>query len=165
MTEPAATTENTSLTFGIGPVWRQLTVISCYLGSIYIAYTFLKYMHVKFLPDPYMGKIFQDLETWVGFDWVNPYFRFFTGGVEAVASLLLFIPGFQLAGAFVTLGTLVVALLLHVPGPIGIEGARGALALEAVICVLLASWIVYVRRGEVMELVRFTFTDRTWTRK
>ncbi len=81
-------------------------------------------MHIKFLADPDTGKIFRDLELWVGYDSVNPYFRFFTGGIEAVASVLLFIPGLQLAGALVAIGTLFLALLLHVPAPIWQGPAR-----------------------------------------
>lgn len=142
---------------------RLLEVTSCYLLATFIAYTFLKYMNVKFYPDPNMGLIFQDLEAWSGIAWVNPYFRYFTGALEAMASVILFVPGLQLAGALLTIGTLVTALLLHVVGPIGLEGARGALAAEALVCTLFAAWIVWVRRRELLELTRFLLVDRVLT--
>lgn len=140
------------------PTWR---IVTCYLASIFIAYIFLQYMGVKFNPDPDSGVIFRDLEAWAGYDWVNPYFRFFTGGLELVAVVMLFVPGLQIVGAIVSLVTMVLALYLHLFGPIGIEGGRGILALENVAVQVAAIWIIYVRRHEFFEMLDFMFTDRT----
>ncbi len=138
---------------------HKLLVAACYLAAIVIAYTFVKYLYFKFIPDPDANAIFRDLETWSGIAWVNPYFRFFTGGVELVASILLFIPGLQLLGALLTAGTLTSAILLHLIGPIGIEGARGDLFVEAIICTMLACGIIFVRRHEIPRLLQFLLLD------
>ena len=145
-----------------GLLMQRLMIASCYLLSVYVAYTFLKYLQFKFIPDPMLNPIFQDLEEWSGIDWVNPYFRYFTGGVELAASVLLFLPGLQVLGALLTIGTLVSAMLLHLFGPIGIEGARGDLFAEAVVCTVIGCWIVFVRRKEMLSLLRFLLVDRTW---
>lgn len=138
---------------------HKLLVAACYVVAIFIAYTFVKYLYFKFVPNPDANSIFRDLETWTGIAWVNPYFRFFTGGVELVASILLFIPGLQVLGALLTVGTLTSAILLHLVGPIGIEGARGDLFMEAVICTVLACGIIFVRRHEIPRLIRFLLLD------
>lgn len=138
---------------------HKLLVAACYLMAIFIAYTFVKYLYFKFIPNPDANSIFRDLETWSGIAWVNPYFRFFTGGVELVASILLFIPGLQILGALLTAGTLTSAILLHLIGPIGIEGARGDLFVEAIVCTVLACAIIFVRRHEIPRLLQFLLLD------
>lgn len=138
---------------------HKFWVAACYLAAIFIAYTFVKYLYFKFIPDPDANAIFRDLETWSGIAWVNPYFRFFTGGVELLASILLFIPGLQILGALLTAATLTSAILLHLIGPIGIEGARGDLFMEAVVCTVLACGIVFVRRHEIPRLLQFLLLD------
>lgn len=142
-------------------VTARWQIVSCYIVSIFIAYIFLQYMGVKFNPDPDSGVIFRDLEAWAGYDWVNPYFRYFTGGLEVVAAAALFVPGLQIVGAIISLVTMLIAIYLHVLGPIGIEGGRGLLALENVAVQLCALWIIYVRRREIMDMIRFMLTDRT----
>lgn len=138
---------------------QKILVAACYLAAIFIAYTFVKYLYFKFIPNPDANSIFRDLETWSGIAWVNPYFRFFTGGVELVASILLFIPGLQILGALLAAGTLMSAMFLHIFGPIGIDGARGDLFMEAVICTVLAWGIVFVRRREIPRLLQFLLLD------
>lgn len=138
---------------------HKLLLAACYLAAIFIAYTFVKYLYFKFIPDPDANSIFRDLEAWSGIAWVNPYFRFFTGGVELIASILLFIPGLQILGALLTAGTLTSAILLHLVGPIGIEGARGDLFLEALVCAALAYGIIFVRRHEIRRLLQFLLLD------
>ena len=53
-----------------------------YLLAAYIVYVLLWYLPFKFYPDSFL---FQVLEDAVGLPWFEPYFRYFTGGVEAVA--------------------------------------------------------------------------------
>src|SRR4051812_2496713 len=67
-----------------------------YLLAAYIAYILLWYLPFKFYPD---SQLFQTIQDAVGVPGFEPYFRYFTGGVEAVAVLLLLIPGLQVAGA------------------------------------------------------------------
>ena len=76
--------------------WAIFLLALPWLLAAYIAYIFLWYLPFKFYPDSYL---FQILEDWAGRPWFEPYFRYFTGGVEAVASLLLLGPGLQVAGA------------------------------------------------------------------
>ena len=64
--------------------------------AVYIVYILMWYLPFKFYPDSYL---FQVLEDSLGLPWFEPYFRYFTGGVEAVTCLLLVIPGLQVAGA------------------------------------------------------------------
>ena len=94
--------------------------------------------------------------------WVEPDFRFFTGGVETLAAVLLFVPGLQLVGALLALGITSTAFLLHL-GPVGFDGFYGSLATEAAICFAIATWIIWVRRRELPSLVRMLLIDRTLT--
>ena len=62
------------------------------------------------IPTASCSRPFEDA---VACPWFEPYFRYFTGGVEAVASLLLFIPGLQVAGAAVAFATMAGAISFH----------------------------------------------------
>ncbi len=95
-----------------------LRVAVPYLLAAYIVYILLWYLPFKFAPDSYL---FNVIAEWVGIAGFEPYFRYFTGGVEAVACLLLVIPGLQVAGAAVALGTMSGALFFHLFTPLGID--------------------------------------------
>jgi hypothetical protein len=129
-----------------------------YLLAAYIAYIFLWYLPYKFYPDSYL---FQVLEDWAGRAWFEPYFRYLTGGVEAVASLLLLIPGLQVAGAALALGTMTGAISLHLFTPLGIDPYNdgGKLFTEACTVWAFALTILVIRRAEILPLLRQWLTD------
>lgn len=127
--------------------------------ALYMAYIFLSYLPYKFHPGNY---VFETIEAWAGVSWIEPNFRYFTGGVEAVASLLLLIPGLQVAGAALALGTMSGAILLHVGTPLGIDpfndGAK--LFIEACTVWTFALAILAIRRREILPLLRRLATDQ-----
>lgn len=139
---------------------RVIRAILPYALALPIAETFYKYLKFKFQPAPDVNPIFKKLEAWSGLSWVEPDFRFFTGGMEALAMVLLFIPGLQLAGALLTMALMSGAVLLHGVGPIGIEGFFGKLFEEAIVAWFLAAGIVFLRRREILPFLRGLATDR-----
>lgn len=148
--------------FQTSAILRVASVASTYLLAVYIAHTFIKYLPFKFAPAADVNPIFMTLEAWSGLSWVEPDFRFFTGGVETLAAVLLFVLGLQLIAALLTLGITGTAFLLHL-GPIGFDGFYGSLATEAAICFTIAAWITWVRRKELPGLVRTLLVDRILT--
>lgn len=140
------------------PARRPLMLALPYLLGAYIAYIFLYYLRYKFAPD---SALFQIIEDWAGVAWVEPYFRNFTGGVELLASLLLFVPGLQVAGAALAFGTMTGAICLHVFTPLGIDPYNdgGTLFKEAVTVWVFSAAIVAMRWREIVPLVRRIVTD------
>jgi hypothetical protein len=141
------------------PTARGLALVALpYVLAAYIAYILLWYLPFKFYPDSYL---FQVLEDWAGLPSFEPYFRYLTGGVEAVASLLLFIPGLQVAGAAVALGTMTGAIFFHVFTPLGIDPYNdgGKLFTEACTLWLFALAILVMRRHEILPLLQRLVTD------
>jgi hypothetical protein len=143
------------------PLPAALTAASValpWLLAAYIAYILLWYLPFKFYPDSYL---FQVLEDWAGLPWFEPYFRYLTGGVEAVASLLLLVPGLQVAGAAVAFGTMTGAIFLHVFTPLGIDPYNdgGKLFTEACTLWVFALAILFLRRGEILPLLKRLATD------
>jgi hypothetical protein len=137
---------------------RLAGVILPYVLAAYIAYVLLWYLPFKFYPDSYL---FQVLEDAVGVPWFEPYFRYFTGGVEAVAALLLFIPGLQVAGAAVAFATMTGAIGFHLFTPLGIDPYNdgGTLFKEACTNVVFSAAILVIRRHEILPLLRRLVTD------
>lgn len=129
-----------------------------YVLALYIAYILLSYLPYKFHPGNY---IFEQIEAWAGLSWIEPGFRHFTGGVEAVASLLLLIPGLQVAGAALAFGTMTGAILLHTLTPLGIDPFNdgGKLFTEACTLWAFALAILVMRRRELLPLLRRLVTD------
>ena len=134
-----------------------------YVLAAYIAYILLWYLPFKFAPDSYL---FQVLEDWIGLPAFEPYFRYFTGGVEAVASLLLLIPGLQVAGALVAFGTMTGAIFFHVATPLGIDPYNdgGKLFTEACTVWIFALAIIVVRRNEILPLLLRLIADPRYAR-
>ena len=134
-----------------------------YLLAAYIVYILLWYLPYKFASESYL---FQVIEDWAGFDWVEPYFRYFTGGVEALACLLLVIPGLQVAGAAVAAATMGGAIFLHVFTPLGIDPYNdgGTLFKEACTNFVFAMAILMLRRHEILPLLRGFVTDPRFLR-
>jgi hypothetical protein len=141
-----------------GTALRAASVVLPYGLAAYIAYVLLWYLPFKFYPDSYL---FQVLEDAVGLPWFEPYFRYFTGGVEAVAALLLFIPGLQVAGAAIAFATMAGAIGFHLFTPLGIDPYNdgGTLFKEACTNVVFSAAILVIRRHEVLPLLRRLVTD------
>jgi hypothetical protein len=91
-----------------------------------------------------------------------------TGSIEALASLLLFIPGLQLAGAGLALGTMTGAILLHVFTPLGIDPYNDGAQLFKQACTVwvCALVIIAIRHEEILPFLRRLVTDphalRVW---
>ncbi|MFO1072475.1 MAG: DoxX family protein [Geminicoccaceae bacterium] len=134
-----------------------------YLLAAYIVYILLWYLPFKFYPDSFL---FQVLEDAVGLPWFEPYFRYFTGGVEAVACLLLVIPGLQVAGAAVAAGTMAGAIGFHLLTPLGVDPYHdgGTLFKEACTNLVFAIAILAIRRHEILPLLRRLVTDPRFAR-
>jgi hypothetical protein len=141
-----------------GAAVRALSLLLPYALAACIAYILLWYLPFKFYPDSYL---FQVLEDWVGLPWFEPYFRYVTGGVEAVASLLLFIPGLQVAGAAVAFGTMTGAIFFHLFTPLGVDPYHdgGTLFKEACTNLVLSAAILIIRRHEILPLLKRLVTD------
>ncbi|HEX6015759.1 MAG TPA: hypothetical protein VFY87_28935 [Geminicoccaceae bacterium] len=137
---------------------RAANVLLPYALAGYIAYILLWYLPFKFAPESYL---FQVLEDWAGLPWFEPHFRYYTGGVEAMASLLLFVPGLQVAGAAVAFGTMTGAIFFHVFTPLGIDPCNdgGKLFTEACTLWVFSLAILVLRRDEILPLLRRLVTD------
>jgi uncharacterized membrane protein YphA (DoxX/SURF4 family) len=142
---------------------RAASVILPYALAAYIAYILLWYLPFKFYPDSHL---FQVLEDSVGLPWFEPYFRYFTGGVEAVAALLLLIPGLQVAGAAVAFGTMAGAICFHLFTQLGIDPYNdgGTLFKEACTNLVFSAAILVLRRHEILPLLRRLVTDPRFVR-
>lgn len=129
-----------------------------YALASYVAYIFLWYLPFKFAPGSYL---FQVLEDWSGLAWFEPHFRYLTGSVEALAAVLLFIPGLQVAGATMGLGIMSGAIFFHVFTPLGIDPYNdgGKLFTEACMVWLCSLTILVIRRGEILPLLRRLVVD------
>lgn len=142
----------------VRPALRALGLLLPWALAAYIVYILLWYLPFKFYPDSYL---FQVLEDAVGLPWFEPYFRYFTGATEAVASLLLLIPGLQVAGAALAFGTMAGAVAFHLLTPLGVDPYMdgGTLFREAVTNLVFAAAILVIRRREILPLLRRLATD------
>lgn len=143
------------------PAQRALelgSIVLPYALAAYAAYIFLWYLPFKFAPESHL---FQVLEDWAGLTWFEPYFRYLTGSVEALASVLLFIPGLQVAGAALALAIMTGAIFLHVFTPLGIDPYNdgGKLFTEACIVWLFSLTILGIRRHEILPFLRRLAVD------
>ena len=133
--------------------------------ALYIADVFLTYLPFKFFAGT-GNPIFSRLETWSGIAWIEPDFRFFTGGVEALASLLLFIPGLQVIGALLAFAVMGGAIVAHVFTPLGIDPFNDGAQLfrQAVTVWVFAALILAIRWRELVAFARLALTDRNLVR-
>jgi hypothetical protein len=134
-----------------------------YALGLYMTFIFLYYLPYKFYPGNF---IFEVLESWSGLTWVEPYLRYWVGGAEAVASLLLLIPGLQVAGAALALGIMSGAIFFHLFTPLGVDPFNdgGKLFTEACTVWTFAVAILVMRRREILPLVRRFATDPRFLR-
>jgi hypothetical protein len=129
-----------------------------YALGLYMAFIFLYYLPYKFYPGNF---VFEVLESWSGLTWVEPYLRYWVGGAEAVASLLLLIPGLQVAGAALALGIMSGAIFFHLFTPLGVDPFNdgGKLFTEACTVWTFAVAILVMRRREILPLLARFATD------
>jgi hypothetical protein len=132
---------------------RAASLAFPYALSFAIAFVFLTYLPYKFAPG---SALFQVIEDWAGMDWVEPHFRYLTGGIELIASILLFVPGLQVAGAALAFGTMAGAISLHLFTPLGVDPYNdgGVLFQQAVMVLIFAAVILVIRRREILPLLR-----------
>ena len=137
---------------------RTLSFALPYGLGLAIAFVFLSYLPYKFAPG---SALFQVIEDWAGVDWVEPHFRFLTGGIELIASILLFVPGLQVAGAALAFGTMAGAIALHLFTPLGVDPYNdgGVLFQQAVMVLVFSAAIVVIRRREILPLLRRLASD------
>ncbi|MFK7959268.1 MAG: DoxX family protein [Phycisphaerales bacterium] len=85
----------------------------------------------------------------------EPFGRFFTGGMEAIAVLLLLIPRLSAAGAALTLGLMSGAIASHL-GPLGIEVMEdgGALFAMSLLVAASAAGVLAIRRTLAIAQLR-----------
>lgn len=147
----------------LATAWLLARVALPWVLAAYIVYILMWYLPFKFYPESYL---FQVLEDSLGFPWFEPYFRYFTGGVEAVACLLLVIPGLQVAGAAVSFATMGGAILLHLFTALGVDPYNdgGTLFKEACTNLVFAAIILWLRRDEILPLLRRLVTDPRYVR-
>ena len=147
--------------------WGTFTVRSIlpYGLALYIADVFLTYLPFKFFAGT-GNPIFTRLEEWSGIAWIEPDFRFFTGSVEALASLLLFIPGLQVVGALLAFAVMGGAIVAHVFTPLGIDPFNDGAQLfrQAVTVWAFAAVILAIRRRELVDFARRALIDRNVVR-
>jgi hypothetical protein len=134
----------------------QLT--AAYALALWIAYVLAWYLPFKFASE---SDLFSILEAWAGREWVEPYFRYFTGCLEGVTIVLLLVPGLQVLGAGIALVTMATAIALHLVTPLGIDpyGDGGVLFAQACANLAAAAVILGLRRREILPLARVFLTD------
>ncbi len=139
-----------------------LKLLATYGAALYIADVYLSYLRFKFVAK---NPLFAKLEGSLGIDWIEPHFRHITGGLEALATVLLFIPGFQLAGAGLSFAIMTGAIATHVFTAVGIDPFNdgGTLFKQAVTVWLLSAGILVIRRAEILPFLRTVFRDRLLT--
>lgn len=81
---------------------------------------------------------------------VEPWGRLLTGGIELLTVVLLLVPRTAAFGALLAAGTLVGAIASHL-GPLGIEvqGDGGTLFGLAIVALVLAAAVLWIRRCEL----------------
>lgn len=140
-----------------GPAGITVRAAGLALPYLLAAYILLWYLPFKFYPDSHL---FQVLEDAVGLPWFEPYFRYVTGGVEAVASLLLLIPGLQVAGAAIALGTMTGAIAFCSPrSALTPTMTAPSCSSKPARCWAFAAAILALRRREILPLARCLLTD------
>ena len=106
-------------------MYNIMKKIAFILLRIIPAAILLQTLYFKFTAAPESVVIFQQLG-------IEPYGRIGTGVLEAIAAVLILLPGTVLVGALLALGLMSGALLSHVT-QLGFSGDMGALAFMALI--------------------------------
>lgn len=129
--------------------------ILTYALSLFIAFVFVQSLFFKFTGADESLYIFQTIEDWSGLTFFEPGMRWVVGLSELVASILLFVPGVQVAGAVMAIGIMTGAIFFHLFTPLGIEvfGDGGALFFLACGVWLSALVLIVLRRQQLSVLL------------
>lgn len=119
------------------------TVILFWLARIVAALIMLQTLYFKFTASPESVFIFSTIG-------MEPWGRWLVGGLELVASLLLFIPATVWLGAILAIGLMAGAIGMHIT-VLGIEvqGDGGLLFSYAAIVLVCAAYIFWVSRKTI----------------
>lgn len=133
-------------------------------AALWIAYEFLWYEQYKLTGNEGSVHLFTILTDWLGFPGHEKVMRLGVGIIEIVASVLVVIPATRLAGAVLAFGIMAGAIFFHVVSPLGIDpyGDGGVLFKEAVFTLLMAGFIIWVKRDEVWPMLGRL---RSWLRR
>ncbi len=123
--------------------------------AIYIAYIFVWYLQYKFTGDDGSVWLFTILTDWLGFHGHEKFMRIGTGSLELFASVLLFIPRWQVLGAALSCGIMSGAIFFHLVSPLGVDpyGDGSVLFREACTVWVFSVAVMVIRRRRGIELV------------
>lgn len=129
---------------------RMLRLLA-WAAALWIAYEFLWYEQYK-LAGPTL--IFDRLSAWSGIP--EKPFRLFVASMEIGAAILVLIPRTRILGAAWAMGIMSGAILFHLFTPLGVDpyGDGGRLFKEACFTWLMAGFVLFAHRGEVVALLR-----------
>src|SRR5271154_6293261 len=137
---------------------QRIMGLAAWAMAIYIAYIFVWYLQYKFTGDDGSVWLFTILTDWLGFHGHEKFMRIGTGSTELVASILLFIPPLQVAGAAMAFCIMSGAIFFHLFSPLGIDpyGDGGVLFREAcTVWVFSITIMVILRRSGIALIERY----------
>ena len=125
-------------------------------AAAWIAYELLWYEQYKLTGNEGSVYLFTILSDWLGTPGGEKPFRLFVAVIEIIASVLVLIPRTQAFGALFALGIMSGAIFFHTVSPLGLDpyGDGGVLFKEALFTWLMAAFIVFARRDELLALGR-----------
>lgn len=125
-------------------------------AAAWIAYELLWYEQYKLTGNEGSVYLFTILSDWLGTPGGEKPFRLFVAIIEIVASVLVLIPRTQALGALFALGIMSGAIFFHTVSPLGIDpyGDGGVLFKEALFTWLMAAFVCFARRDELLALGR-----------
>lgn len=125
-------------------------------AAAWIAYELLWYEQYKLTGNEGSVYLFTILSDWLGTPGGEKPFRLFVAIIEIVASVLVMVPRTQAFGALFALGIMSGAIFFHTVSPLGLDpyGDGGVLFKEALFTWLMAAFIVFARRDELLALGR-----------
>jgi uncharacterized membrane protein YphA (DoxX/SURF4 family) len=134
---------------------QRIMGLAAWAMAIYIAYIFVWYLQYKFTGDDGSVWLFTILTDWLGFHGHEKFMRIGTGSAELVASILLFIPPLQVAGAAMAFCIMSGAIFFHLFSPLGVDpyGDGGVLFHEACTVWVFSIAIMIIRRQRGVALV------------
>jgi uncharacterized membrane protein YphA (DoxX/SURF4 family) len=134
---------------------QRIMGLAAWAMAIYIAYIFVWYLQYKFTGDDGSVWLFTILTDWLGFHGHEKFMRIGTGSAELVASILLFIPPLQVAGAAMAFCIMSGAIFFHLFSPLGVDpyGDGGVLFHEACTVWVFSIAIMIIRRRRGVALV------------
>lgn len=137
------------------PAARILNLLA-WMAAAWIAYELLWYEQFKLTGNEGSVYLFTILSDWLGTPGGEKPFRLFVAAIEIVASVLVLVPRTQAFGALFALGIMSGAIFFHTVSPLGIDpyGDGGTLFKEACFTWLMAAFVCFVRRGELLALGR-----------